>query len=51
MDRMSDYDIFPKSKVYMSSPNECWTFGRTLYAGTNVFHWWLMSALSSQEMS
>ena len=29
MDRMSDYDIRPKPKVWLGSPNECRTFGRT----------------------
>ena len=29
MDRMSDYDIQPKPKVWTGSPNECRTFGRT----------------------
>ena len=29
MDRMSDYDIRPKPKVWTGSPNECLTFGRT----------------------
>ena len=29
MDRMSDYDIRPKPKVWTGSPNECRTFGRT----------------------
>ena len=29
MDRMSDYDIRSKPKVWASSPNECRTFGRT----------------------
>jgi len=25
MDRVSDYDIRPKPKVWAGSPNECWT--------------------------
>lgn len=27
MDRMSDYDIWPKPKVWVISPNKCQTFG------------------------
>ena len=33
---MSDYDIRPKPKVLASSPNECRTFGRTLYANLSI---------------
>jgi len=32
MGRMSDYDIWPKPKVWAGSPNECRTFGRMLCA-------------------
>jgi len=39
MDRMSDYDIRRKAKVCTGAPNECRTFGRTLYASVNVFYW------------
>jgi len=35
MGQMSDYDIWPKPKVWAGSPNECQTFGRMLYARMN----------------
>jgi len=49
MGRMSDYDIWPKPKVWAGSPNECRTFGRTLCA--RMKHLLLLSALSGQKMS
>ena len=49
MDRMSDYDIRPKPKVWTGSPNECRTFGRMLHAMMNVCYWWLVSTLNSQK--
>ena len=36
MDRMSDYDIWPKPKVSTGSPNECRTFSRMV----NVVVWY-----------
>jgi len=43
---MSDYDIWPKPKVWGGSPNECRTFGRTsaeccVLGFSNVFYWWV----------
>jgi len=49
MGRMSDYDIRPKPKVWASSPNECGTFGRMLYA--RMKRLLLVTAQSGQEMS
>jgi len=50
MGRMSDYDIRLKPKVWAGSPNECRTFGRTLYARVKQCLL-LVSALSGKEMS
>ena len=38
MGRMSDYNIRPKPKVWVGSPNECRTFGRMLYATVKKTH-------------
>jgi len=47
---MSDYDIRLKPKIWTGSPTACRTFGRMLCARMNMFYWWLVSALSGQEM-